>query len=261
MDAHLKWTNSSSTSAYEYFWKLAKVNAVNQHLFWEPDGQFQKLITDHLTPHGILFSFDPYKKREIIKDEIEQMDEQLENLKIHDIKNIEERYYIANKVNYIANFWSELQNEDQVSKLYNTAIEVWPQGATINNNYGTYLMSKGYLTKASQYLKKSYEISSHNLTTYKNLANFLFRIKNYHSSLFFLEGFLNKSKTRDEDVESLLGAVNYELEKYSQAEKFLESALEIIKNKPTKNMSKIEDEIKIKWIKLYKELYFEKLML
>jgi tetratricopeptide (TPR) repeat protein len=256
---HIDMSNNNNTTPYDYFWDLAKINSTDQHLFWEPDGQFQKLIADYITPYGLLFSFDPYNKREITKDEIEQMSVYLENLQMHNMENIEEKYYIANKINYLANFWSKLQHEEQVLSLYNAAIKIWPQGETINNNYGAYLMSKGSLLQASQYLKKSYEISSNDLITNKNLANFLFRIKDYHNSLSFLENFMKKSKSKDEDIESLLGAVYYELKKYEKAEIVLESALEILENKSKINKNYVQDEIKTKWIRLYKELCYERL--
>src|SRR5688572_4642551 len=157
---HIDTNKNNNRTLYEYFLELSKANLVERSLFLEPDGQFQKLVTDYISPHGLLFSFDLYKKREITKNEIEKMNTYLDNLLKEDmksIKNIEGEYYIANKINYIANFWSELQNEDQVLKAYDTAVKAWPQGETINNNYRAYLMSKGYISKASNHLKKSYE--------------------------------------------------------------------------------------------------------
>jgi tetratricopeptide (TPR) repeat protein len=177
------------------------------------------------------------------------------------IKNTEGKSYLTSKINYIANFWSELQNEDQVLKAYDTAVKAWPQGEMINNNYGTYLMSKGHLSKALGYLKKNYEKSPNNLVVSKNLARFMFRIRDYHSSLSLLESFTKMSGKGDEDIMSLLGATYYELERYNHAEKFLDNALEILKDKSTNSTKNINNDKKFKWIKLYKELCFEKLMM
>jgi tetratricopeptide (TPR) repeat protein len=256
-------SNNNDIMSYEYFWELAKANTDDHPLFWEPDSHTQELITEYITPRGMLFSFNPYKKREITRIEIEQMNTYLHKLLKYEMKlieNMEGRRYIANKINYIANFWSKLQNEDQVLKTYDTAIKVWPQGETINNNYGAYLMSKGYMSKAAKYLKNSYDISSRNLIAYKNLANLMFKIKNYRASLYFLKNFTNLSRKTDADIESLFGAVYYELGKYSDAKESLEGALDILKNKSSSKTSEIKYKNKFKWIKLYREFCFEKMM-
>jgi tetratricopeptide (TPR) repeat protein len=261
---HIDAINHNNKTGYEYFWKLAKANSVNQSLFLEPDSQFKQLFTDYITPNNLLFSFHPDTKNKITKNEIENTHIYLDNLLKYDmkfIKNTEGKSYLTSKINYIANFWSELQNEEQVLKAYDNAVKAWPQGEMINNNYGTYLMSKGHLSKALDYLKKNYEKSPNNLVVSKNLARFMFRIRDYHSSLSLLENLIKTSGKGDEDIMSLLVATYYELERYNDAEKFLDNVLEILKDKSIKSTKSINDDKKLKWVKLYKELCFEKLMM
>ena len=258
---HVESSADKGGAAFEYFWRLAYANAFDHLLFWELNNSMQDFVINHISPYKMIFLFDPHNISPINREDIENNKKHMYSLIEANeelVENREARLYIIDQMNSIANFWAKLQNDSETDKAYHDAIIAWPKDQNTNNNYGSYLMSNRRMTQAAKYLKKSYEISKYNTTTYRNLAELMFKTGNYGNALYFHEIYTSASRQRKSEAESLAGAIRYELKDYDVAVGFLESALKILEHE-SQDIEKMTDR-SLSWIALYRDLTFEQLM-
>ena len=125
---HLEVSAAKDIMDLDFFWALAGLNASEHRLFWESNNNLQDYVINHINPHGVAFSLDPRSPRPVSIREVIDNNNYINELIDFDRElstNTEATLFIADQINSMANFWSKLQNDNQVVKIYQTALNSW----------------------------------------------------------------------------------------------------------------------------------------
>ncbi len=257
---HLHQDHRNNMHAYDYFWELSAMNMAEHQIFVEPDGQLQSLIQDHLIPQGILFLFRPDKAGAISENDVNDYNDYLHRLAkevAKNISNIEGQKYLANKIDYMAKFWSKLNYQEQAVISYDVAVSISPEYYKINHNYGSYLLSKGKVSHASKYLTKSYDIHRYDPKVYKSLAKPMMQIGKYRTGLFLVNRSIELNKYVDIDSYELMGRIYTELEDCASAIMSFDMKSRVKNKFSTNGLYKAHNQAEWNSSKLYEEFCYE----
>jgi Tfp pilus assembly protein PilF len=214
-------------SAVEYFWAFCRLNHQAHPLFWEPDGQFQKLLEPYLRPQGLLFAFTPWQEvtltaavRQTHKDVVAQAIQQI----MHGTHDVEARALLAEKLNFLGLYFQRRNLAADAAAMYQVGFLLAPHRFDLRNNYGGLLMAQRHFPEALEQFQRAYHTEPFNPIVNKNLGLLFLLWGQYSQATHFLERTLTLERPQW-DTMALLGEVYIRLGRFPEATQALRSAL------------------------------------
>lgn len=177
-------------STHAYFWNLVRLNAPEHPLFWEADGQYQRMLASHLLPQGFLFAFDPEHPVTITPDVLAAHWQSLSRTTSQVLQGMREDAttdVLTHKLNLLADYFRQRGLEDEAAKTYDLALTIRPHKDHVHNNYGSLLLSQGKMQEALTQFSDAYRLDPINPVFNKNVGKTMLRLGDDAQAVRFLE--------------------------------------------------------------------------
>jgi tetratricopeptide (TPR) repeat protein len=161
-------------SSVEYFWEFCRLNHQTHALFWEPDGQFQKLFEEYLRPEGLLFAFTPWRDVTITADvwqrHIMLLSRATQRI-LHPVPpDTESQELLAEKVNFLGLYFQRRGLYTEAAMTYQVGLLLSPDRFDLHTNYGGLLGMQQRFAEALEHLQVAYRQDPANVIAAKNLG-------------------------------------------------------------------------------------------
>jgi tetratricopeptide (TPR) repeat protein len=161
-------------SSVEYFWEFCRLNHQTHALFWEPDGQFQKLFEAYLRPEGLLFAFTPWQDVALTADMWQRHTALLTQATEHILHptppDTEGQELLAEKVNFLGLYLQRRGLYTEAAMTYQAGLLLSPDRFDLHTNYGGLLGMQQRFAEALEHLQAAYRQDPANVIAAKNLG-------------------------------------------------------------------------------------------
>lgn len=187
---HVKSDTPTLISTAEYFWLLARLNASEHPLFWDPAPRHQKHLSEHLLPHGLLFTLHPYDTVTLTPDVMRQhwqLVSRSTNRILQGTLEDSTTFFLAHKLNQVASHLRQIGAVAEATKTYDAIVSMRPADKITRNNYGAMLLSQRQFSKALEQFNIVYAEDPINPILNENIGALLLRLEDPAQAAYFLE--------------------------------------------------------------------------
>ncbi|MGE3540962.1 MAG: DUF2723 domain-containing protein [Candidatus Tectimicrobiota bacterium] len=224
---HVKSDAPVVISTAEYFWLLARLNAKDHPLFWDPAPKNQRHLSEHLVPEGLLFRLHPSETvavtPEILRDHWQRVSRSISRILQGRLED-SATFFLAHKLNQIASHLRHIGAMPEAVHTYEAILSLRPLDKITRNNYGAMLLAQGKFPEALEQFNVVYAEDPINPILNENIGALLLRLEDPLQAASFLEKAVAFGNTTGK-VYAQLGEAYAKMGRYDPALRALQMAL------------------------------------